>query len=211
MSTIAEVLQKVHVRYEKNTDYPESSSEDFIVRLAYGDDGINEWEKEAKNGVPWPELKEDESKAATGNGSDPLPSDFLEFIRSDEKPAVIKSGDTQWKEVSMQEGNRMKQDGYSPNVFWVEGSNIITLPAITGTIEFPYLRKMTRYPLGTESDPVECDDKYLQEYILAQLYLDDKNMMAYQSHAQAAKDILDTKKFDIITQKPTESSWGFGM
>ncbi len=211
METIQEVLQNVHVEYEKNTDYPEASSEDFVVRLAYANRGIATWEKEARDNVQWPELKEDGEVAANGTGLDSLPDNFFSFIRADEHPAVISDGKTQWLEVRMGEGRRMKQDNLSPNVFWIEAGKIRTLPAISGTIYFPYIRKATRYSTGVETDALDVDPEYLLEYVLGKLYLDDKNFNIAQVHFDNAKDILDSKKYQLITGTPSESSFGIGM
>ena len=206
-----EVLNPVHVRYEKNTDYPETTSEDFLVRLGYANDGITEWEKEVKKGVFWPALKEDASILAAGSGSDPDPADFLAFI-PEESVSVISDGTNEWREVSMRTGNRLfQQDMSSAYVFWREAGNIRTLPAISGTIEFPYLRKMTRFVTGAETTELDCSAEFLQEYVLARLYEDDKNWNESQARMEAAKDILDSEKEEILNEKQAESSWGFGM
>jgi hypothetical protein len=211
--TITEILQKIHVRYEHNTDYPSTGSEDFVSRLAYIDDALDEWEQKALSGALFPELKSSASFSATGSGSDPLLSDFLVFIRAKEKPAVIKSGTTQYTEVSMSDGNQMVSEGQTTgNYFWVEGGNIRTLPAITGTITFPYIRKATRYPLGTESTPIELKiEKYLMNYALAQLFLDDGDLNKYQAKINMAQEALESMENLALIAPPEDSSWGFGM
>jgi hypothetical protein len=211
--TIQDLLNKVHVRFEKNTDYPDTSSDDFVVRLGYLDDAITMWEKEAREGVQWKPLKKAASIAAAGNGNDPQPADFLEFLKAEGKAAIISDGTNEWREVSAQDGNRAVQDGATdPYIFWREAGNIRTLPAITGTITFPYLRKATRYPLGTEITAIEIEDeKFLQEFIVAMLYLDDDNLSQYQAHMNNAKDILSTMKYNAICSHPDENDWGFGM
>lgn len=208
---IQEFLQDVHLDYEKNTDYPDTGSEDFKVRLVFTNKGIKVWEDEVNEGVYWPVLKETASIAAAGLGSDSLPDDFLSFMRAKESPAVIKSGEKKWTESSINDGNRMKQENLSPNVFWIEAGKIATLPVITGTIEFPYLRKANRFSTGNETDPIDPDENFLHEFVLAQLYLDDKNFDAYQVHLQAAKEHLDKKKNQLIAEIPDDSAWGFGM
>lgn len=211
--TIQELLQKVHISFEKNTDYPTAGEEDFSVRLNYLDDGITMWEKEAREGVLWKPLKKAASIAATGSGTDTEPTDFLAFMPAEGKAPIITDGSNEWREVSAQDGNRMVQDEASdPYVFWREAGNIRTLPAITGTITFPYLRKATRYPLGTETTEIEIEDeKFLQEYVIACLYLDDDNLTQYQAHMNNAKDILTSMKYQTISPNPNESDWGFGM
>ena len=131
---------------------------------------------------------------------------------AEKQPAIITDGSHERTDITMQEGNKRIQDGITDgNVLWVESGNIRTLPSITGTIQFPYLRQATRYPIGTEATILDMDAYFLQEYILACLYLDDENLSAYQAHMQAAKDVLDSIKYDSIVNPPQESGWGFGM
>lgn len=211
--TITEVLQKIHVRYEKNTDYPSSTSEDFITRLAYVDDALGEVDKLGRKGVFLPKLKKPASIVATGSGADPLPTDFNVFIHPKELPAVINAGTVEYTEISMADGNGMVSDGRTiGNYFWVEGGNIITLPAITGTITFPYIKKITRYVLGTESDPIEFEDEqFFVESALAYLFLDDGDLNKYQAHINIAQEILETLEIKALISPPEASDWGFGM
>ncbi len=211
--TIEELLNNVHIGFEKNTDYPATGEDDFIVRLNYANKGIQMWEKEAKEGVYWKPLKKQAALVATGLGTDPDPADFLAFMPAEEKAPVISDGTNEWREVSAQDGNRAVQDGATdPYIFWREAGNIRTLPAISGTIQFPYVRKATRYPLGTELTAIEIEDpEFLEEYIVAMLYLDDDNLSQYQAHMNNAKDILSTMKYNLISKKPDENDWGFGM
>lgn len=212
MSTIVDVLNNVHVRFEKNTDYPASTSEDHIVRVAYSDDAISMWEKEARKGKYYKPLISQASIVAGGTGTDANESDFLEFMRAKEMPAVITDGLAQWMEVSAEDGNYQEQNNLENNIFWLEGANIRTLPAITGTITFPYIRKATRYPLGTEVTTLEIEDPmFIQEYDLAMLYLDDGNLNQYQAHMNNAQDILETMEYQTVLPKRQSSQWGMGM
>lgn len=211
-STMQTLLNKVHLRYQKDTDYPDPTSEDFAIMLAYADDGITMWEKEAQEGVPFKILIKQNNSVPTGTGTDPEPDDFLNFLRAEDKPAIITDGKSEWREVSSGDGNRMVQDGNAPQVFWREAGNIRTLPAISGSMRFPYIRKATRYPLGTESIPIEISDEmFLQEYVIAMLYLDDDNLTEYQAHMNNAKDILLTMKGKSLSEPADDSDWGFGM
>jgi hypothetical protein len=188
--TVSELLQKVHVRYEKNTDYPQVGSEDHTVRLAYLDDSIDEWEKEAKEGVQWEELI---SEATITD--DNLPTDFLGFLRAGEDYAVIKAGSVSWTECSPVDGNRALQENSNNYFFWAENGKLKSVPTISGTLTFPYLRKATRFPLGSEATAIDMKNpKFMQEYILGMLYLDDGNINQYNSHMNVASDILDTAR-----------------
>ncbi len=218
---IAELLQRVHVRFEKNVDYPASTEEDFIVRLAYADDSITEYEKKARKGTYFTPLIKQASIAATGTGTDLLPASaglvFLDFIRGKDEngtllPAIIKSGEVQWTEVRPEDGNVQVQNNFSNYVFWQEGLYIRTVPAISGTITFPYLKKAARYPIGKESDALEIEDEtYMQEYILGYLYLDDGNLNQYTAHMNNAEDSLDTMDTQTIIGRRSGSPWGLGM
>ena len=211
----AELFQKVHIRFEKNTDYPAPTSEDFIVRREYLDDMITMWEKEVREGVYWDILKKTASFSASGTGTDSLATnvpDFLSFIRPDGFQAVLTAGTTEWKEVSMDEGNRLAQQGTNAYAFWIEGGTIRTLPALTGTMVFPYIREATRYPLGTETTPLEvADEHFYMEGMLAMLYLDDGNLNQYQAHMNTAVDLLDSMRFKTLMTPVADSAWGLGM
>ena len=214
--TMQEVLQAAHLRFEKNTTYPDPSSEDFLVRLAYGNDGIKMWAKEVKEGVLWKPLKKDASFVASGNGTDSLTTnvpDFYTFLRAEEQPAIIISGKTEWQEVTPQDGSKAIQDGVTNGyVFWVEAGNLRTLPSIAGTVQFPYIKKPTKYVTGLESTPIEIEDEeFLIEYILGMLYLDDNNMSQYQAHMENAKDYLFSMKISTINEIPSDNGFGMGM
>lgn len=199
--TPAEVLQKVHVRYEKNTDYPTAGSEDHTVRLAFLDDSISVWEKEVKEGVVWDSLK-----ASASIVTDDLPADFYDFLRAEGQPAYIKQGSAEYSEVTLEDGNKFLQAGKTPYVFWAENGKLKSLPTMSGTIEFPYIRKATRFPLGTENTQLDMENPtFSQEYILAQLYLDDGNINQYNAHVNTAEDILDTMRISAIKKVPTDN------
>lgn len=204
--TPVEILQQVHVRYEGDTSYPTAGDEDHTVRLAHLDDAVSAIEREAKQGVKFPFLVEEESLAAGGTGTDALPTDFLSFLTD-----YIKAGNAEYVRVSKEQGNFYEQSGAAPYVFWQEGTNLRSLPALTGTVTYPYQRKLARFPLGTEVTDADGDGKYYVESILAMLYLDDGDLNLYNVHANNAKDILDSMKGEAITDAPNQSQFGFGM
>lgn len=207
--TIDELLQKVHVRYEKNVDYPAQGSEDHTVRMAYANDALSAWEKEAKEGIYWKNLKKAASQASTT-----IPADFLCFMKSYGHPARIQIDGVDYVEVSMADGQLMKQENAtSAYVFWTEAGTIVTLPAyISGTITFPYIRKATRYSVGDETDELDVDDEdFVQEYVLAQLYLDDGNMNLYNAHINAAADLLTAMRGLNLETTISNSQFGIGM
>jgi hypothetical protein len=215
--TITQVLQEVHKKYEGgSTDYPESTSEDFTLRNSFADDGIEAWESEVHDGTQWAELVEEHLAAANGTGVDDLPEDWLAPLRvrdeDGEHPAELKAGSTVYTEVTPAKGERMKRDGNANNVFWIAGGKIHTYPAMSGNFTLPYLRTATRYPLGTESTPIEMSrPKFLVYYILSQIYLKDRNAMGFQANQQLAIDEMRKMKIQNNQEYPSESGFGFGM
>lgn len=213
--TPVEVLQKVHVRYEKNTDYPEVGSEDHTVRLAYLDDALTNVEIEIKNGLrPLSQITK-ASFTATGTGTEDLSTevdDFLDFARIQGMPLFLMQDSATWQEVSPEEGKDYEIRGLEPNVFWLEGTNLRTLPAITGTVEFPYYKEITRYPLGSETTEIVYPNPFFCiEYILAMLYLDDGEINQYNAHINTAKEILTSDRTQGIIGTQSGSNFGFGM
>lgn len=204
--TPTEILQKVHVRYEGNTDYPASGEEDYTVRLAYLDDSVSALERKAMNGVKFDFLREEATLSAGGTGSDDLPADFLSFLTD-----YIKVGSTEYVRTDKETGNFDEQAGYAPYVFWKEGTKLRSLPALSGTVVYPYQRKFERFPLGTEVTTADGEGSYYVESILAMLYLSDGDLNQYNVHANQAKDILDSMKGEAITIAPNQSQFGIGM
>lgn len=204
--TPTEILQKVHVRYEGNTDYPATGEEDYTIRLAFLDDAISTIEREVMTGVKYDFLRKEESLAAGGTGSDNLPTDFLDFLTD-----YIKAGSAEYVRTTKTDGNFYEQSGAAPYVFWKEGTVLRSLPALSGTVTYPYQRTFTRFPLGTEVTTADGDGNYYVESILAQLYLSDGDLNQYNVHANNAKDILDGIKGEAITDAPNQSQFGIGM
>lgn len=213
--TPVEVLQKVHIRYEKNTDYPEVGSEDHTVRVAYLDDAITNAEIEMKTGVKPLSQMTGASFTASGTGTEDMSTqvdDFLDFARVGDEPMYLIQGFAEWQEVSPEMGRDYETRGQEPYVFWLEGTNLRTLPAITGTVEFPYLKKLTRYPLGSETAAIVYPNPYfIIEYILGMLYLDDGEINQYNAHMNTAKEILTADRTGGTIGTQSGSQFGFGM
>lgn len=199
----SEILEKVHVRYEGDTSYPTSSEEDFIVRLAHLDDAIDVIQLKVKEGVKYSFLAKETTLTTGGTGTDALPADFLAFATD-----YLKAGSLEYKKVSKEDGIKYEQAGLQPYYFWQEGTNLRSLPAISGDVTLPYQRKCTRFTTGDETEDVDGNPKFYQEYILSKLYLDDGDLNQYNVHANEAKEYLDA---DVAEGIIGESSVPFGF
>jgi len=199
--TVAEILKRVHRKFAKDTDYPETGSEDILVRIDHLNDGIGEWEGKVREGIYWPELISDTPMTLGGSGTDAFPSDFLAFYlknNEDDDASAITIGNNVWVEVTPAQGNIAIQEGMSPYVYWKEGKNLRTLPAISGTI--PYLRKATRYTTGEEStEPEMADHSFLEDYTVAKVFLDNSDDTLYTVNANSASDKLDAMTYQAIS------------
>lgn len=203
--TVEEILKRVHRKFAKDTDYPETGSEDQLVRIDHLNDAIAEWEGKVREGIYFPELVSSTPITLGGTGTDALPDDFLSFIRKnneDEDASTIVIGSNYWVEVSLTQGLRAVAEGLSPYIFWQEGGNIRTLPAATGTIG--YLKKAMRYETGEETDEPEMrDHSFLEDYTVAKVFLDNDDQTLYQSFMSSAKEKLDRMVYAVIAT-PTE-------
>lgn len=206
MALIENILKKIHRKVSKDTDYPTTGSEVLLVRLDHVDDAIDEYEVCTKQGYPFKELITSDTIVFDGSGTDDLPENFLTFIRRFDmvsgglKMAEIEFGSTLYSEVSPSEGKGLDQQGLSPNVFWVEGSNIRTLPAVTGSVSVPYLKKHTRYTTGAETTEPEMEnDKFIEDYVTAKEFLDNADDTLYQSFMTSADEKLKNMKYNALT------------
>lgn len=196
------ILEKIHRKFAKDTDYPEAGSEDFLVRLDYVNDAITEWENKAKEGIYWEELKDQSTVSCGGTGTDALPTDFLSFIRknnADDDFSALVIGNEYWLEVTMAQGIRAAQEGIAPHIFWREGTNLRSLPAMSGSLALPYIRKATRYETGAETDEPEMKDQtFIEDFVLSKVFLDNDDQSLYQAYALSAKEKLDGMMYDTV-------------
>lgn len=202
---IADILKKVHRKFSKDIDYPETGSEELLVRLDHADDAITEYEDCAKAGYPFKELLTSAPLVFGGSGTDPLEADFLAFVRRFDvsaggfKKAELQIGSCLYAEISASEGNNLAQQGLIPNVFWAEGGNIRTLPAANGSITLPYLKKHTRYTTGEETTEPEMENpKFIEDFVTAKVYLDNADDTLYQSFFASADEKLKQMKYNAL-------------
>lgn len=202
---INETLKKIHRKYSKDTDYPEGAdNEDLLVRLDFVDDAISEYEGCIDEGYCWPELITKKDFIFNGTGVDALPENFLSFIKSFDDDGSVKAsfliGNTLYEEANPSNGTELEQQGAtSSNVFWQEGENIRTLPAITGTYNLPCLEKHPRYTTGVESIPIKMrDPKFIEFYVAAKLFEEDEDGDQYETNMVSANEILKKMKYKSV-------------
>lgn len=215
--TIEEVLKEVHKQYVGgDTDYPGSDEGDFIFRLSQANNGIDQYEGEVSEGTQWTELISEYIGTATGTGIDDLASDHLSTYRRRDRegdhPAELYAGTVTYYEVSPGLGMSMRRNNLGGNVFWIAGKKLNTYPAISGSFYLPYLRNHTRYPLGTETTPIDMGRPvFLVYYILSMLCLKDRNAMGFQANQQLAMEEIRKMKLDANKENLGDGGFGIGM
>ena len=211
--TVEEILKRVHRKFEGDTDYPESGDEDLLTRIDFLNDAIEEWEGKVREGVLWPELLEDASVSCGGTGSDDMPDDFLVWAPQKEQAAIIKVGGSTYTVVDPKTGRRHEQENLEGHIAWAEGGTLRTLPAANGTATFPYIKSATRYETGSETTEPECPNhKFLEKYVLAQLYLSDDDLTQFEANSLDAGEKLEDMTLPYIVDVPKDDDgWGFGM
>ena len=213
ITTITGVLQAVHRKYEGDTNYPSSGSDDFTVRLEHANDGIEIWESEVLDGdVVWPSLITEATVTAGGSGADDLPSDFLSTYRvNGARAAQITVGETSYREVTPGVGAFRKREEITEPVFWIAGGKVHTYPVATTDITLPYLREATRYDTGTESTPLDmANGYYLVYYVLSQLYMTDRDTAQMDYYLGRAEDIMTKMKLHALNEHQEDDGFAFG-
>ena len=193
--TIAEIIQSAHRKWSGDIDYPTSGSDDMEMYVDFYNDAVTEWERQISAGVAWQELMTSETITCGGTGTDDLPGDFLSFIATSEDsenyPAILKSGNNTWVQVHAREGLLHYQENNNAYVFWRENGKLRTLPAISGDVIVPYLRKATRAVTGEETTTPECPvPTFLVNFTSALISLHNEDQTKYEQYALTAQEIL---------------------
>lgn len=212
--------------YEKNTEYPEASSDDYVLRLSYCNSAINVWATEKH--VVWQTLFTDHSFTLSNNVTQynapanfEWPSDFLVMVDA--------AGNETFFEYSRPEqvAEKKAQGKY---IYWITGSpgafkiNISPTPTTANgfagrTARLPYFKSATTYETGIESTVPEMTDPWFMIYwTLGLLYADDQNTVQARIMVQIAQDKLAgmrTKNEISPFTEPQQSSDigddGFGL
>jgi hypothetical protein len=202
-----ELLKKAHRQFARDIEYPETGSEERLVMVDHYNNALSVYEGKALEGIPLTELMvTNESLVCGGTGSDALPEQFLCFFRMrPEMPATLRVNSAYYQEVSAAEGAQAVMESNGGNIFWVEGSNFRSFPAISGTFYFPYLKKCTRITTGDETTLSEVKNKYfIADFVTARLALDNEDDTLYQQYNNDAIEKLNSTVGAILASLPTQ-------
>ncbi len=217
--TFAEVIQTGFRGYAGGSETAEDGSDEMASVVFHANRAITEWERLVREGIQWPELRDEASVVCAGSGSDDHELDFLDFFREPDGHAGVMVDGVLYTVVSASTGKRLERIGTaSGHHAWIEGPKLRTYPAATGTAEFSYLKKATRVVTGSETtEPEMSDPSMISEYITGMLFAsdgDDTSVQTGSIHIAAANDALRMMKipyYPATMAEDTESGWGIGM
>lgn len=189
-----ELIKKSHRQFTRDVEYPDANSEERLVMVDHYNDALGEFETKVEEGICFPEMMvTTETLVCGGTGTDALPDKFLAFVRrTPEEPAILKVGSTEYREVSSNVGAQHVLDQNADYIFWREGDNLRSYPAINATIPFPYMSQLDRISTGDETTISKAPSKeFLSLYVTAKLYLDNDDDTLYQSYMNQAIDKMN--------------------
>jgi len=217
--TFAEVVQTGFKGYAGASEEADAGSDEMASVIFHANRAITEWERCVREGIQWPELRDEASVTCGGTGSDDHDLDFLDFFREPDGNAGVTIDGVLHMVVSASTGKRMERIGTSSGHYaWIEGPKLRTYPAALGTSTFSYLRKATRIVTGDEdTEPEMSDPSMISEYVTGMLFASDGDDTSVQSgsiHISSANEALRMMKipyYPATMAEDTESGWGMGM
>lgn len=180
--TIAQVMQEFHKLYAHDTDYPDSSEDEFITRVAYLNDARNVWKN--KKGVQWSTLFDTYSDIfVAGTLQATLstlgkPAGFMRVTPTNSSERLYH-----FVPVHKVQIMTVEQLNEKP-IFWVTGKpgeykiNVYPAPSVDNGLigaaySFDYYNRITNVT-GVETSYIEMTDPYFAIYwMLFRQYTDD--------------------------------------
>jgi len=168
-------MKKIYKRFEKSSDDPDNTSEDYIVRLEYVNAEIEKWESE--QGIEWKELFGTISSTLTDGVCNNNSVALLNFKR----PAgFLRVGEDKYEYVRPEQVEKEVRENSTKKIYTVTGAkgtySINVYPVVSGAFTLDYRKLATTYSTGTETTEIEMSDPgFIIHGVLSQLYQDDNN------------------------------------
>lgn len=210
--TITQILQAIHqIQEEGDTDYPSSSEEDFVYRIALVNDAIRTW-KEYENTI-WETLVATHSDTTVASDTTySAPADFvkptglLKIYNADGNPILFDK-------VFAKDAHILEKTDPSKRYFYITGSpgeyviNLNPTPTTANglsgkTLKLDYMKEPTYYSTGEETqEPEMTDHMFIVHWVLAQMNLE--NYERYDNHTAN----WQAKIRDMASQNEQEEPW----
>ena len=187
--TGTEILQAIHTLYENNVDFPGTTDEDYLTRLAYLNQAIQSWQNEVFNGYLWPELFTTTTQAYTV-------STIANFLH----PEKLYVGKKEYTFVQPYEAVEKIANGLQEEFYYITGganNKVINIyPQLTsGNYSISYYKLATLYTAGNIATHIEMQNpNYAIRYVLGQLYNADGDLTLGSQSLQEAERYLTQMK-----------------
>lgn len=212
---ILDALKEVYKIYEQASTAPDTTSDDFAIRMAYANNSISKWENEI--GMDWRELYVPSyTGTLDATGSANMPANFKAPL------SFLQIGNTKYSYVPPERFDEMQFENrsYFFTVMGSVGSFVIkTQPAkANAAFSIDYKKYATTFVTGAETTPIDMSDPYfLINDVLAQIYEQDTNFNMVSIKMQTAGAKLDSMKlvnektpFNNPNSLPDDDFQGFG-
>jgi len=193
---IADLMRKIYKRFEKSSDEPDNTSEDYLVRLEYVNAEIEKWENEI--GIEWKELFATLSGTlVNGVYNNNTGAGTLENFK---RPAgFLRIGEDKYEYVRPEQVEKEQRENPTKKIYTVTGSkgsySINVYPAVSGDFTLDYRKRATTYSTGTETTEIEMSDpSFIIHGVLSQLYQDDNNNSQASVEMQIANQKMEAMK-----------------
>lgn len=187
--TGTDILNTIHTIYESNVEFPSSTEDEYLTRLAYLNQAIQSWQNEVYNGFLWSELYVSSVQPYTSTTI----ADFL-------YPEKLYIEGKEYKYVQPYEATEMIANNLPETIYYITGganNRVINIyPALTsGQYTISYYKQATLYTSGNIGNHIEMSaPNYAIRYVLAQLYANDGDFsMSSQSANEAEKYLMQMK------------------
>lgn len=192
---IADAMKSVYKRFEKSTDDPDTTSEDYLVRLDYANRAIRQWENE--QGVDWKEL----SGTLSGTLVNGICNNQTTLANFKSPLGFLRIGTDRYIYVRPERVERETTLYPSKKIYTVTGSkgskSINAYPAVSADFTLDYKKYATTYTTGEETTEIEMSNpEFLISFVVAMLYMDDDNSSQAQVEMQSATGAMDGMKLD---------------
>lgn len=194
MMTLTQIQQRIHQLYEGSTDYPDSDSDDYALRLGLINQAEQVWETEE---VDWRELHGTASTTTDGTSQIDAETDFIQPLG--QLVITESTGDVYYPFKRTRDAQRILANNSSEKFYYVTGTpgaykiNVNPTPSTGLTVTYPYKKSVTQVSSGSDI-PQMSRPLYVVYYVLSKLYeLDGRNDML-TSYNNQAYDVMANMK-----------------
>jgi hypothetical protein len=186
------ILTEVYKIYEQDSTIPDTTADDFTIRLSYLNRSIGKWENQP--GVEWKVLYEQATGVTDNNGQATLPVDF----KKPDSVLIIGNQIYQYLRPTRFDLEVSKNTGlYYYTVVGSKGAfTLKTQPANPGVAySLDYKKYAFRSVTGMETQDIDMDNpEFAIQDVLAQIYDQDLNtdlaMRCYSNAGTAMNSML---------------------